>query len=197
MKILFILILLISTCLSQQNEKKPADFYWRDGDLKMSQGKYSDAVKLFSEALNIEPENTNVLYKRAEANFLAKNLGSTERDLKKLISLDSNHAQAHFLLGRINLLQAKFQESIEFYELGLKINPNSKDANEKLKDAKSGLKLLNQAQDLINQGKDKEALPEIDQILSKYSRDSLQLRLKKVEIGLKLKNHNIVREEVK
>lgn len=197
MKILLILVLLILTCICQQNEKKPADFYWREGDLKMSQGKYSDAIKLFGEAIGIEPENTNILYKRAEANFLAKNLQSSERDLKKIISLDSNHAQAFFLLGRIHLLQANFKESIENYENGLKINPNSKDATEKLKDAKTGAQLMDQVNKSITQDKNKEAIQEIDNILTKFSRESLQLRLKKVELGLKLKNHNIVREEIK
>lgn len=38
--------------------------------------------------LAIEPENINVFYKRAEANYLERNFRSAELDLSHIISVD-------------------------------------------------------------------------------------------------------------
>lgn len=69
-------------------DKKSSDAYWREGDQFFSKGKYSDAVRSYSDALDLEPENINVLYKRAEASFFDKKFTSSIRDLSRIVNLD-------------------------------------------------------------------------------------------------------------
>lgn len=58
--------------------------------LKQQELSYNEAYKLFSEAINFQPNNAMFFGERAECQFEIENFEGALRDAKKSISLDEN-----------------------------------------------------------------------------------------------------------
>jgi DnaJ family protein C protein 3 len=167
----------------------------QEGDTLMSSGKYSEASRAYSGALDIEPTNMNILYKRAESYFLSKNYYFAVRDFTNLIFNSENKFTAYLMRGKIHLLQGQFQKSIDDLGEALVITPNHKEATSKLGDARDALQIYNQAIKDIESKHFESSIEKLDILISKYSRDGIELRLKKLESAIAIKRHSIIREE--
>eukprot|EP01080_Neovahlkampfia_damariscottae_P008942 gene8942-891_t len=195
--IIFLLFLQLCSCEEKKAPKQPLEYYLREGDQKLRDGKYTEASNFYSTALELDSKNSKVLYKRAESYFFAKNFLFSIKDLITLTDIDSKNPQNHILLGRIHLTTGKFEQSVEDYKEALRLSPDNKEAIEKLKSANEAVQLNNKLEKLLENEKYKESIFILDELIRKYARNNVELRLKKVECGIELKNQSLVRDEIK
>jgi tetratricopeptide (TPR) repeat protein len=106
----------------------------------------------------LEPQNSKVLYKRAESYFFDKNYLFSLKDLISLVDIDKNNIEAYILMGRIHLSTGKFSQSVEDYNDALKINPGNKEALEKLQTAQTAVSLNEKLEKLLETKQFKEAI---------------------------------------
>ena len=68
-------------------------------------GDYEKALQLFSEALNIDPNNDVVLCNRSMAYGALKDWGRSAADAQKAVSITKNYEKAYFRLVKAHVLQ--------------------------------------------------------------------------------------------
>jgi hypothetical protein len=95
------------------------------------------------------------------------------------------------------MFNANFEESLQIFKKILKIDPNQKEAKRLLDESQIALKISNNIQNFENNKNFKEIIPLLDELIKKYSRQNIELRLKKVEFAIKIKDYQTVREEIK
>ena len=97
-----------------------------------------EALRQFKQALMLNPEFAPAFAASAYVQSFDiingykehsdKSIDEAYRTAKKAITLDDKDAMAHVVLGRINLLQCKHEDSIAELETAIKLNPNYADA---------------------------------------------------------------------
>ena len=87
-------------------------------------GFVDDALAVLDEALSKHPDDADLLYTRALSLELI-DFSATERDLKRIIELDSNNATALNALGYTMLLNTeRYDEAMDYIARALKLRPN-------------------------------------------------------------------------
>lgn len=86
---------------------------------------YAEAFDLLSKALLAQPTNTDLLYDRAMVAEKLDRIDVLEKDLRRVIELKPNHAQALNALGyTLADRTTRYQEALELIERALKLEPN-------------------------------------------------------------------------
>lgn len=106
--------------------------------------------------------------------------------------------------GKSYLLLGSFEKAIEDFEFAKTLDSGNSEVNLKLKDAISAAKIYKDAISSMDSKDYGSAIgffgrmicTDIDQLISQYSRDSADIRVKKLECAVLGKNHGLVRTEV-
>jgi|SaaInlV_120m_DNA_4_1040238.scaffolds.fasta_scaffold00761_9 tetratricopeptide (TPR) repeat protein len=86
--------------------------------------RYSDAIKIYDQALKISPENEEVLYSRAMAADLSGDLAMLERDLHTIVKKNPGHYHAWNALGyTLSLRTERYAEAKGYLEKALALRP--------------------------------------------------------------------------
>lgn len=85
--------------LAQQHPQMTASLTATEADMRAKSGDYSGAMALLSDALNDEPDNTDLLYSRAMVAEKIDNLAKLEQDLKRILAINPEDASALNALG--------------------------------------------------------------------------------------------------
>lgn len=94
--------------------------------LLMQQNQYVDAMYLYTEALKQEPNNTQLLYSRAMLAGQMGRLTLLENDLKQVIEIEPDNADALNALGYTLIDSGKrFDEAQPMLEKALALSPNN------------------------------------------------------------------------
>ncbi|MDR0305805.1 MAG: tetratricopeptide repeat protein [Chitinispirillales bacterium] len=136
------------------------------------QGKYEEALKLYEDALLLDPSDNKLKMNRGSTLYRLKNMEEAENSyLGSLSQTDKNTlADAHYNLGNILYGQGqqfetsgdpgareKYSQAVENYIQTLKLRPNDADAKWNLQLAHQKVDLLeNQDQDEKNDKKDEQ-----------------------------------------
>ncbi|MHA2253230.1 MAG: tetratricopeptide repeat protein [Candidatus Kariarchaeaceae archaeon] len=112
---------------------------FKEGSDCIRSGDYTKAADIFNQALDIEPDNHELLYGRAYALKELQQYEETLEILNKIIILQPEFKWAWYDMGLVYGLQARYQSSIEAYTEALHIDPDFSDAQTKLAKMKTKL----------------------------------------------------------
>lgn len=97
-------------------------------DESFNNSKFYAAIRLYSQAIEIDNKNTKALINRCKTYIKQEKYYLANQDAKQAIKLDSNNEEAHFYNGRSFYLLKKFNLALESFQTCLKINPSNSDA---------------------------------------------------------------------
>ena len=92
------------------------------------EGKLQEAIKLYSELLDKDKNNSQLLFLLGTALIQIKDFKKGIDYLKKCLSLKSNNASAYSNLGNAYKELLQYEEALKNYDEAIKINPNFADA---------------------------------------------------------------------
>lgn len=96
-------------------------FYY--GRVYLDQGEYDNAVIEFNRALEIEPQNPNVLINLGKCYLFKSEPEDAARCLEEAVAVAHEYADAHFFLGKAYLELGLQEKAINEFKESLNINP--------------------------------------------------------------------------
>jgi len=137
-----------------------------------SKGQYEEALKLYDDALLLDPSNGKLKMNKGSAQYRMDELDEAEKSYQEAVSSQLNKkatADAHYNLGNIQYKQAeklesagdpasarkKYSGALESYINTLKLRPNDMDAKWNLQLAHKKIDLMKEQQDK-NQDENKD-----------------------------------------
>jgi adenylate cyclase len=101
---------------------------------RMNKTDYDEAIRLFREAVALDPNFATALARLAHALFasvpygyaedIAKAQASARAVAEQAISLDANEAMAHYVLGQLHTMSGEKEMAIGKQQTAIAINPN-------------------------------------------------------------------------
>jgi tetratricopeptide (TPR) repeat protein len=88
------------------------------------QGKFDEAVKCFTEALQVKPDFVSAHINISHALTLQGNLDEAAMHLTEVLRLDPQSAKAHYYLGQVLTQMRKINEAIIHFEEALRLKPD-------------------------------------------------------------------------
>ena len=103
------------------------------GSKMMDRGSFDEAIKLFTQVINLKPDFAEGWNKRATALFLNGELEASITDIEKTLELEPRHFGALDGLAEIYLIQDNLLGAAATYKRILEIIPTSKKSQDRLK----------------------------------------------------------------
>ncbi len=100
---------------TQLNKNPSAQLYFKKGLIFNRLQKYQAALKSYSEALQIEPDNTEVLSEMAEGLSILGNNTDAVNFYKKALEIEPDNLPLSGKLGRVYINQKKYKEAYEVF----------------------------------------------------------------------------------
>jgi tetratricopeptide (TPR) repeat protein/serine/threonine protein kinase len=103
----------------------PGDFWANQqlgSDLDRT-GNSAEAVRYYTAALSLRPDNSGVLHSRGKALLDAGELPAAIADLQRAVALEPRYAAAHYTLGRALLAQRRPDDAIAACKAAIDIDP--------------------------------------------------------------------------
>ncbi|KAI7902452.1 uncharacterized protein BX663DRAFT_75858 [Cokeromyces recurvatus] len=122
--------------VSEEN-KKAAEEKKAMGNRKVTERNYPEAIKLYTEAIELDGTNAVYYANRAAAYSQQGDHEKAVNDAKKAIEIDPKYSKAYSRMGHAYFCLNKFDEAVEAYEKGLELDPNNATIKNSLATAKS------------------------------------------------------------
>ncbi|GLC51021.1 hypothetical protein PLESTB_000457400 [Pleodorina starrii] len=107
------------------------------GNAAFSAGNFEEAIKFFTEAIEVDPNN-HVLYSNRSASHASlKHYAAALTDAKKCVELKPDWAKGYSRLGAAYYGLSDFEEAAEAYEKGLAVDPTNEQLKSGLEEARS------------------------------------------------------------
>ncbi|KAJ1519420.1 hypothetical protein ONE63_004712 [Megalurothrips usitatus] len=107
------------------------------GNAALQQGNYSEAVKFYTEAIALDPEN-HVLYSNRSAAYAKDDqFALALADAEKTVSLKPEWGKGYSRKGSALAYLGRTDEAIEAYEEGLRVDPNNAQLAEGLREVRA------------------------------------------------------------
>ncbi|TNN56579.1 Serine/threonine-protein phosphatase 5 [Liparis tanakae] len=104
--------------------KEKANNYFKEKD-------YDNAIKYYSEALEVNPTNAVYYSNRSLAYLRTECYGYALADATKALEIDKNYIKGYYRRATSNMALGKFKAALKDYETVVKVRPNDKDAKMK------------------------------------------------------------------
>lgn len=95
------------------------------GDIRISMGDTSEAIKDFNEALRLQPDNPFAYRQRGVARSSEGNYQEALQDLNKAIALQPDNAYAYVDRGIVNAMMGNRKAFIQDFDRALRLEPDS------------------------------------------------------------------------
>uniref|UniRef100_A0A8C7Y6Y5 Serine/threonine-protein phosphatase n=1 Tax=Oryzias sinensis TaxID=183150 RepID=A0A8C7Y6Y5_9TELE len=104
--------------------KEKANNYFKEKD-------YENAIKFYSEALELNPSNAIYYSNRSLAYLRTECYGYALADATKALEVDKNYIKGYYRRATSNMALGKFKAALKDYETVVRVRPNDKDAKMK------------------------------------------------------------------
>ncbi|XP_052177951.1 serine/threonine-protein phosphatase 5 isoform X1 [Diospyros lotus] len=104
--------------------------------------KYSQAIDLYTQAIELDSQNAVYWANRAFAHTRLEEYGSAIQDASKAIEIDHKYSKGYYRRGVAYLAMGKFKEALKDFQQVKKICPNDPDASKKLKECEKAVMKL-------------------------------------------------------
>ncbi|KAL6529476.1 Serine/threonine-protein phosphatase 5 [Orobanche gracilis] len=104
--------------------------------------KYSHAVDLYTQAIELNKDNAVYWANRAFAHTKLEEYGSAIQDATRAIEIDPKYSKGYYRRGAAYLGMGKFKEALKDFQQVKKICPNDPDATKKLKECEKAVMKL-------------------------------------------------------
>ncbi|XP_073122364.1 serine/threonine-protein phosphatase 5 isoform X1 [Henckelia pumila] len=104
--------------------------------------KYSQAIDLYTQAIEVSSDNAVYWANRAFAHTKLEEYGSAIQDATKAIEIDSRYSKGYYRRGAAYLAMGKFKDALKDFQQVKKICPNDPDATKKLKECEKAVMKL-------------------------------------------------------
>jgi len=111
-----------------------------EANVFLSSGKYLQAIRLYSEALEYTPTNAIVLSNRAQAFLKVENYGLAIVDADAAILSDATYAKGFYRRASANFALNKFKSARKDFRAVCKLKPKDRDARSKLKEVEKAIR---------------------------------------------------------
>ncbi len=128
-----------NTAVSVEDQKKKAEECKTLANNKMAEKDYIEAIRLYTEAIQLDQQNAVYYANRAAAFSQNHEHERAIDDAKKSVEVDPSYSKGYSRLGLAYLSLGKYQEAIEAYETGLALDPTSQPMKQSLATAKAKL----------------------------------------------------------
>ncbi|MGR6035362.1 MAG: tetratricopeptide repeat protein [Candidatus Nitrosoglobus sp.] len=112
--------------LSKNFPDQMARFQLAEGEILVDAGRYKEAMAYYNKVLRGRSDDTNLLYARA---MVAENLGQLdifERDLRRVLEISPNNAEALNALGyTLAARTRRFDEALHYISRAMELKPNN------------------------------------------------------------------------
>lgn len=116
-----------------------ADEFKAKGNSAFSSGQFEEAIRHFSDAIALAPDN-HVLYSNRSASYASiHNFSDALSDAKRTVEINPRWAKGYSRLGASYVGLGNFKEAVQAYEKGLEIDPNNEPLKSGLADATASL----------------------------------------------------------
>jgi serine/threonine-protein phosphatase 5 len=129
-------------CQTPENaeEKSKAITLKDKGNEELAKGHYLEAIKLYSEALDLSPSDPIILSNRALAYIKVENYGLALQDADLAIESDASYAKGYYRRASANFALHHFKLARKDFRTVCKLTPKSRDAREKLKEVEKEIR---------------------------------------------------------
>ncbi|PAN16747.1 hypothetical protein PAHAL_3G083000 [Panicum hallii] len=104
--------------------------------------KFSQAIELYSQAIELNSSNAVYWANRAFAHTKLEEYGSAVQDATKAIEIDPRYSKGYYRRGAAYLAMGKFKEALKDFQQVKKICPNDPDATRKLKECEKAVQKI-------------------------------------------------------
>jgi tetratricopeptide (TPR) repeat protein len=116
----FILLTFCATTFAQSSSET-----LKNADEKLGNKEYQEAIKLLSDALAEDKNNSDLLLKRGEAKYLSGKGILAIQDFNKVISIDASNSMAYAFRSAVYVDLKDFKSAIEDCKKALELDPNN------------------------------------------------------------------------
>ncbi|KAI7818036.1 hypothetical protein BC939DRAFT_464109, partial [Gamsiella multidivaricata] len=106
-------------------QKKNAEELKVAGNRKVNEKDYAEAIRLYSEAIVLNPVNAVYYANRAAAHSQMGDHENAIKDSLKAAEVDPSYSKAYSRLGHAYFSVGKYKEAVTAYEKGLALEPNN------------------------------------------------------------------------
>lgn len=100
-----------------------------EGDSLFENGEYEQAVKVYTDLLATDPENTSYLYNRGRSFEELGILNKAKADFEKIIKVDPKHINSFLSLSKIAYEEKRYSKALIHASTAVKQNENSAKAH--------------------------------------------------------------------
>ncbi|CAJ1964431.1 unnamed protein product [Sphenostylis stenocarpa] len=104
--------------------------------------KYSQAIDLYTQAIELNSGNAVYYSNRAFAHLRLEEYGSAIQDATKAIEVDPKYSKGYYRRGAAHIGLGKFKEALKDFQQVKKMSPNDPDATKKLKECEKAVMKL-------------------------------------------------------
>ena len=104
--------------------------------------KYSQAIDLYTQAIELNGENAVYYANRAFAHTKLEEYGSAIQDGTRAIEIDPRYSKGYYRRGAAYLAMGKFKDALKDFQQVKKLCPNDPDATKKLKECEKAVMKL-------------------------------------------------------
>jgi small glutamine-rich tetratricopeptide repeat-containing protein alpha len=120
-----------------EEDKKNADLKKNEGNAKMGQRQYDEAIKLYTEAIELNGKNAIYYANRAAAYSQSNQHEKAIEDALKAVEINPQYSKGYSRLAHAQYCLGKFEEAVKSYEKVLELDPNNASIKQSLELAKS------------------------------------------------------------
>lgn len=103
---------------------------------------YAGAVHLYTQAIELQPQNAVLFANRAFAHIKIEEYGSAVTDASKAIEADPSYAKGYYRRGDANFMLGKFKEALKDFKTAAKVAPKDPDLRKKLSECERAVKRI-------------------------------------------------------